>query len=121
MKEFDIWLDMGPDFRDSPEQLPGMIQFIMSRAGRVKALRLISNYIKSCPMTVDEFMSVGVFPYMPQRPKNHQIGEIRNGLMFIWNKSLAVDSSCRVEVVKCKVDEYFFTVSRISIQTKTSC
>lgn len=107
MKAFDIWLDMGPDFRDPPEQLPVMLQVLLSPAWRVKALQLISRYMQTGPMAVDESLSVGVFPYMSQLLKNHQIREIRNDLVFIWSKILALDDSCRVEIVKSEVDEYF--------------
>lgn len=106
MKAFNVWLDMGPDHRDPPEQLPIMLQVLLSPVCRLKALPLISRYMQTGPVAVDLALSVGIFPYV-LRLLHNQSPDIRKDLVFIWSKILALDDTCRVDLVKDKVDEYF--------------
>lgn len=106
MKAFDVWLNMGPDQRDPPEQLPIMLQVLLSPALRVKAMPLLSRYLQTGPMAVDLALSVGLFPYMLRLLQSHTL-EIRQELVFIWGKILALDESCRTDLVKEKGEEYF--------------
>lgn len=106
MKAFDVWLDMGPDERVPPEQLPIMLQVLLSPTLRIKALPMIARYLQTGPVAVDLALSVGIFPYMLRLLKS-QASEIRQDLVFIWSKILALDDTCRTDLVKEKGEDYF--------------
>lgn len=106
MKAFSVWLDMGPDSRDPPEQLPIIFHVLFCPKRRVKALPLISRYLQTGPAAVDIALAVGIFPYMLgllTKPSP----EIREDLVFIWSKILAFDHSGRTDLAEQKVDQFF--------------
>lgn len=106
MKAFDVWLDMGPDQRDPPEQLPIMLQALLSPSHRVKVLPLLSKYMQTGPIAVDLVLSVGIFPYVQQLLRSKS-AEMRQDLVFIWSKILALDDTCRTDLVKDKGEDFF--------------
>eukprot|EP00177_Eucheuma_denticulatum_P001862 GFKZ01003328.1.p1 GENE.GFKZ01003328.1~~GFKZ01003328.1.p1 ORF type:complete len:1806 (-),score=168.39 GFKZ01003328.1:2028-7445(-) len=106
MKAFDVWLDMGPDQRDPPEQLPIVLQALLSPHYRVKVLPLFSKYMQTGPVAVDLVLSVGMFPYVQKLLESQSI-ELRPDLVFIWSKILALDNTCRTDLVKEKGEIFF--------------
>lgn len=113
LKAFGVWLDMGLDGRNPPDQLPIMLQVLLGPACRVGALSLISRYMQTGPTAVDHALSVGVFPYIMRFLDKERLGtpeerkSIRNDLMFVWSKILAFDESCHADIVKYNVDAFF--------------
>lgn len=106
MKAFDVWLAMGPEFRDPPIQLPVLLQVLLSQTMRAQALHLISRYMQTGPVAVDEALAVGIYPYMSKLLRD-AVPEIHDDLVFIWSKILALDDSCRSDIVKDQADEFF--------------
>lgn len=106
MRAFDVWLDIGPEQRSGPEQLPIMLQVLLSPTLRVRALPMISRYLQTGPVAVDQALAVGIFPYV-LRLLQSQSADMRQDLVFIWSKILALDDSCRSDLVKEKGEEYF--------------
>ncbi|OIW07427.1 hypothetical protein TanjilG_19268 [Lupinus angustifolius] len=75
---FEVWLDHGSEHKKPPEQLPIVLQAL----------------------------SVGIFPYVLKLLQT-TTPELRQILVFIWTKILALDKSCQVDLVKDGGHIYF--------------
>ncbi|KAI8559440.1 hypothetical protein RHMOL_Rhmol04G0173900 [Rhododendron molle] len=75
---FEVWLDHGSEHKKPPEQLPIVLQAL----------------------------SVGIFPYVLKLLQT-TTPELRQILVFIWTKILALDKSCQVDLVKDGGHTYF--------------
>ncbi len=84
---------------ESPEQLPVVLQVLLSPAHRVRALILLRRFLNLGPSAVNLALSVGIFPYV-LRLLQSQIDEYKHVLVGIWNKILEFDPSCQVDLVK---------------------
>ncbi|KAL0318163.1 UNVERIFIED_CONTAM: Regulatory-associated protein of TOR 1 [Sesamum calycinum] len=86
---FEVWLDHGSEHKKPPEQLPIVLQiFGYGAMGRGFGL------------------SVGIFPYVLKLLQT-TTPELRQILVFIWTKILALDKSCQVDLVKDGGHTYF--------------
>ncbi|XP_025084218.1 regulatory-associated protein of mTOR-like isoform X3 [Pomacea canaliculata] len=106
---FQVWLTYGFEKREPPEQLPIVLQVLLSQVHRLRALDLLGKFVDLGPWAVNLALSVGIFPYvlkLLQSPAR----ELRPPLVFIWAKIMAVDSSCQVDLVKDKGHLYFLSV-----------
>lgn len=90
---FQVWLSLGDHQRSQPEQLPIVLQVLLSQAHRLRALDLLSQFLDLGPWAVNLALSVGIFPYVLKLLQS-SCGELRPLLVFIWSKILAVDSVC---------------------------
>mmetsp|Transcript_1160 Transcript_1160/g.2189 ORF Transcript_1160/g.2189 Transcript_1160/m.2189 type:complete len:1924 (+) Transcript_1160:412-6183(+) len=84
---------------DPPEQLPIVLQVLLSQAHRVRALVLLQRFIGLGPSAVNLALSVGIFPYvlkLLQSPTD----EYKRVLIGIWATVIGFDSSVQVDVVK---------------------
>lgn len=106
---FDVWLRFNVNSQTPPEQLPVVLQVLLSQQHRLKALELLGKFLDFGPWAVSSALSVGIFPYvlklLTTQPK-----ELRPLLTFIWAKILAVDKSCQAELVKDNGHAYFIQV-----------
>jgi len=84
---------------ESPEQLPVVLQVLLSQAHRVRALILLKSFLDLGPWAVNMALSVGIFPYVLRLLKSH-VDEYKHVLVGIWAKILAFDPSCQVDLVK---------------------
>jgi len=87
---FHVWLTFGNEKRTPPEQLPIVLQVLLSQVHRVRALELLGRFLDLGWWAVNLALSVGIFPYvlkLLQSPAK----ELRHLLVFIWAKILAVD------------------------------
>ncbi|KFK24674.1 hypothetical protein AALP_AA8G010200 [Arabis alpina] len=103
---FEVWLDHGSEHKKPPEQLPIVLQVLLSQCHRFRALVLLGRFLDMGPWAVDLALSVGIFPYVVKLLQTTTI-ELRQILVFIWTKILAFDKSCQVDLVKDKGHEYF--------------
>ena len=106
---FDVWLKYNVNTRAAPEQLPIILQVLLSQQHRLKALELLCTYLDFGPWAVTSALSVGIFPYILKllgSPPN----ELSMFLTFIWAKILAVDKSCQMELVRDSGHLYFIRV-----------
>jgi hypothetical protein len=102
---FEIWLEFasiekssGPNEPlHSPEQLPVVLQVLLSQAHRVRALTLLRQFLDLGPWAVNLALSLGIFPYVM---KLLQSPEYKQNLVGIWAKILSFDPSCQVDLVK---------------------
>lgn len=103
---FEVWLEFAPIRKmylkhgatmDSPEQLPVVLQVLLSQVHRVRALRLLRQFLELGPWAVNISLSLGIFPYVM---KLLQSPEYKSLLISIWASILAFDSSCQTDLVK---------------------
>jgi hypothetical protein len=59
-----VWLRYGDEFRPPPEQLPIVLQVLLSQAHRLRALDLLGRFLDLGPWAVNLALSVGIFPYV---------------------------------------------------------
>ncbi|CAL1542232.1 unnamed protein product, partial [Lymnaea stagnalis] len=106
---FKVWLDCGTETRRPPEQLPIVLQVLLSQVHRVRALDLLGKFLDLGPWAVNLALSVGIFPYVLKLLQS-SAKELRPLLVFIWAKILAVDPSCQTDLVKDSGHKYFLGV-----------
>ncbi|KAF3776242.1 Regulatory-associated protein of TOR 1 [Nymphaea thermarum] len=103
---FELWLEHGSQHKRPPEQLPIVLQVLLSQSHRFRALVLLGKFLDMGPWAVDLALSVGIFPYVLKLLQTTAM-ELRQILVFIWTKILALDKSCQVDLVKDGGHEYF--------------
>ncbi|KAL4021524.1 hypothetical protein IC575_020325 [Cucumis melo] len=103
---FEVWLDHGSENKKPPEQLPIVLQVLLSQGHRFRALVLLGRFLDMGPWAVDLALSVGIFPYVLKLLQT-TTPELRQILVFIWTKILALDKSCQVDLVKDGGHTYF--------------
>ncbi|KAK4532709.1 hypothetical protein CCYA_CCYA13G3566 [Cyanidiococcus yangmingshanensis] len=108
MAAFEVWLDLPAHRRRPPEQLPIVLQVLLSQAHRLRALQLLSRFLDTGPWAVDLALSVGIFPYV-LRLLQSPASELRAELVFIWAKILAVDPACTADLLKENGERYFLS------------
>ncbi|XP_055069749.1 regulatory-associated protein of mTOR isoform X4 [Misgurnus anguillicaudatus] len=106
---FQVWLTLGIENRNPPEQLPIVLQVLLSQVHRLRALDLLGRFLDLGPWAVSLALSVGIFPYVLKLLQS-SARELRPLLVFIWAKILAVDSSCQADLVKDNGHKYFLSV-----------
>ncbi|KAF7825456.1 regulatory-associated protein of TOR 1-like [Senna tora] len=103
---FEVWLDHGSEHKKPPEQLPIVLQVLLSQCHRFRALVLLGRFLDMGPWAVELALSVGIFPYVLKLLQT-TTPELRQILVFIWTKILALDKSCQVDLVKDGGHIYF--------------
>lgn len=103
---FEVWLDHGSEHKKPPEQLPIVLQVLLSQCHRFRALVLLGRFLDMGHWAVDLALSVGIFPYVLKLLQT-TTPELRQILVFIWTKILALDKSCQVDLVKDGGHAYF--------------
>lgn len=90
---FQVWLTFGSRPDNHPEQLPIVLQVLLSQVHRSRALDLLGRFLDLGPWAVNLALSVGIFPYVLKLLQS-SARELRPLLVFIWAKILAVDEVC---------------------------
>ncbi|XP_067006454.1 regulatory-associated protein of mTOR isoform X2 [Anabrus simplex] len=106
---FQVWLALGSEQRNPPEQLPIVLQVLLSQVHRLRALELLGRFLDLGPWAVNLALSVGIFPYVLKLLQS-SARELRPLLVFIWAKILAVDSTCQADLVRDNGHKYFLSV-----------
>ena len=98
---FEVWLSFADNIeaRAVPEQLPIVLQVLLSQAHRARALDLLANFLDLGLWAVSLALNVGIFPYV-NKLLNSPANELKPVLIFIWCKILALDRSCQKDLVK---------------------
>lgn len=86
-------------------------QVLLSQVHRLRALVLLGRFLDMGPWAVDLALSVGIFPYVLKLLQTTS-SDLRNTLVFIWCKILALDPSCQVGGI-AGLPLIFFSVSRL--------
>lgn len=108
---FEIWLKhAGPSTKQPPEQLPIVLQVLLSQVHRLRALILLSKFLDLGPWAVYLSLSIGIFPYvlkLLQSPAQ----ELKPVLIFIWARIMAIDyRNTQQELCKDKGYNYFYFI-----------
>lgn len=106
---FQVWLERGSEECEPPEQLPIVLQVLLSQVHRLRALELLGKFLDLGPWAVNLALSVGIFPYV-LKLLQASAKELRPLLVFIWAKILAVDVTCQVDLVCDQGQKYFLSV-----------
>ena len=59
-----MWLEFGSEHKRPPEQLPVVLQVLLSQTHRLRALVLLARFLDLGPWAVNLALSVGIFPYV---------------------------------------------------------
>jgi regulator-associated protein of mTOR len=106
---FEVWLRFGDQHRPPPEQLPIVLQVLLSQAHRLRALDLLGRFLDLGPWAVNLALSVGIFPYV-LKLLQASARELRPLLVSIWAKILSVDTSCQTDLIRDASHRYFLSV-----------
>ena len=106
---FEVWLDFGAEKRTQPEQLPIVLQVLLSQTHRLRALQLLGRFLDMGSWATVHALSVGIFPYV-LRLLQSPASDLRYILVFIWTKLLVFDPSCQLDLVKDQGQHYFLRV-----------
>jgi regulator-associated protein of mTOR len=87
---FEVWLEYGSENKKPPEQLPIVLQVLLSQTHRLRALQLLGRFLDLGSWAVNFALSVGIFPYVLKLLQSPAL-ELRQILVFIWAKILALD------------------------------
>ena len=83
--------------------------YTAEQAHRLRALQLLARFLDLGPWAVNLALSVGIFPYVLKLLQS-PAAELREVLVFIWAKILALDKSCQMDLVKDNGQNYFINV-----------
>jgi regulator-associated protein of mTOR len=104
---FELWLKYASNSRQPPEQLPIVLQVLLSQVHRVRALVLLSRFLDLGPWAVYLALSIGIFPYVLKLLQSPS-PDLKPVLVFIWARIMAVDyKNTQQELVKDKGFNYF--------------
>uniref|UniRef100_A0A182QVZ5 Raptor N-terminal CASPase-like domain-containing protein n=1 Tax=Anopheles farauti TaxID=69004 RepID=A0A182QVZ5_9DIPT len=105
---FQVWLEGSTEQRSPPEQLPIVLQVLLSQVHRLRALELLGQFVDLGPWAVNLALSVGIFPYVLKLLQS-SAKELRPCLVFIWAKIVAVDGTCQIDLIREQGHKYFLT------------
>ncbi|MCJ1474557.1 hypothetical protein MMC13_003216 [Lambiella insularis] len=106
---FEVYLSQGAPERKAPNQLPIVLQVLLSQVHRLRALILLSRFLDLGPWAVNLALSIGIFPYVLKLLQS-AAHELKPVMIFIWARILAVDQSCQSDLLKDNGYKYFLTV-----------
>ncbi|GJD12372.1 Regulatory-associated protein of mTOR [Galdieria sulphuraria] len=101
LSAFETWLTIESEKPTVPEQLPIVLQVLLSQNHRKRALTLIGRFLELGDWAVDLTLSVGVFPYILKLLQSSSM-ELKKELVFIWGKIICQDRSCVADLVREK-------------------
>jgi len=103
---FEVWLDFGSEERGAPEQLPIVLQVLLSQSHRLRALKLLARFVAMGRWATDLALSVGIFPYVLKLLQSPTV-ELKPVLIEIWSRILYLDESCKGDLLKDNCQNIF--------------
>ena len=103
---FALSLKFGSSKKAPPQQLPVLLQVLLSPVHRVRALELLYEFLELGTWAVELSLSVGVFPYVQKLLQTTAV-DLQRTLICIWAKLLALDGSCQSDLCKDSGHLYF--------------
>lgn len=105
---FDNWLKYGLALREPPEQLPIVLQVLLSQVHRIRALGLLLRFLDLGPWAVYLLLLIGIFPYV-LKLLLLPAPELKPVLIFIWARIMLVDYvNTQQDLIKDKGYDYFY-------------
>ena len=109
---FELWLDHGSADKAPPEQLPIVLQVLLSQVHRLRALVLLGRFIDMGSWAVDLALSVGIFPYILKLLQT-SAADLRQTLVFIWAKIVSWDMNPQVQNDLTKDGGYLYFIRHL--------
>ena len=110
LSAFELWLKYESYQRNPPEQLPIVLQVLLSQVHRVRALVLLSRFLDLGPWAVYLSLSIGIFPYVLKLLQS-PAPELKPILVFIWARIMSVDyKNTQLDLAKEKGFMYFINI-----------
>ena len=106
---FEVYLNSGPTEEHAPDQLPIVLQVLLSQVHRLRALILLSKFLDLGPWAVHLALSIGIFPYVVKLLQAASI-ELKPVMVFIWARIMAVDYTVQSDLVKDNGVQYFISI-----------
>ncbi|RDW61312.1 putative wd repeat-containing protein mip1 protein [Coleophoma crateriformis] len=106
---FEVYLSQGAVTHKAPDQLPVVLQVLLSQQHRVRALILLGKFLDMGPWAVNLALSIGIFPYVLKLLQS-AANELKPVMVFIWTRVLAVDLSCQADLLKDSGYNYFASI-----------
>ncbi|KAI0192781.1 raptor N-terminal caspase like domain-containing protein [Astrocystis sublimbata] len=111
---FEVYLARGDALlQKPPEQLPVVLQVLLSQQHRVRALILLGRFLDLGPWAVQLALSIGIFPYVLKLLQS-AASELKPVMVFIWTRVLAVDITCQPDLIKDSGYNYFAQILKPS-------
>jgi regulatory associated protein of mTOR len=111
---FDVYLTRGDAMSQKPpDQLPVVLQVLLSQQHRVRALILLGRFLDLGPWAVQLALSIGIFPYVLKLLQS-AAAELKPVMVFIWTRVLAVDITCQQDLIKDSGYNYFAQILKPS-------
>ena len=95
--------------RKPPDQLPIVLQVLLSQGHRLRALISFAQFCDLGPWAVNLALTIGIFPYILKLLLAPP-GDLRPVLIFIWARIVAVDPSVQNDLYTNHVYKYFAQV-----------
>lgn len=109
---FEVYLDRGDALAQKPpDQLPVVLQVLLSQQHRLRALILLGRFLDLGPWAVQLALSIGIFPYVLKLLQS-AAQELKPVMVFIWTRVLAVDISCQGDLIKDSGYNYFAAIMK---------
>lgn len=99
LQAFESWLKFSVDKTAPPDELPVILQVLLSQVHRVHGLELWAKFVDLGAWAVGAALSVGIFPYVLKLLQSSS-RDLRAPLAFIWAKILWVDPARQQELIK---------------------
>lgn len=106
LSAFEVYLTQGAVTHEAPDQLPVVLQVLLSQQHRVRALILLGKFLDMGPWAVNLALSIGIFAYVLKLLQSVAI-ELKPVMVFIWTRVLAVDITCQQDLLKDSGYAYF--------------
>lgn len=106
---FEVYLMSGPTEDRAPDQLPIVLQVLLSQAHRLRALILLSKFLDLGPWAVHLALSIGIFPYVVKLLQS-AAQELKPVMVFIWARIMAVDHTVQSDLLKDNGIHYFISI-----------
>lgn len=104
---FEVYLMRGDAMAQRPpDQLPVVLQVLLSQQHRVRALILLGRFLDLGPWSVQLALSIGIFPYVLKLLQS-AAAELKPVMVFIWARLIAVDITCQQDLIKDNGYGYF--------------
>ncbi|QPG97402.1 hypothetical protein C2857_006263 [Epichloe festucae Fl1] len=111
---FDVYLTRGDAMAQRPpDQLPVVLQVLLSQQHRVRALILLGRFLDLGPWSVQLALSIGIFPYVLKLLQS-AAAELKPVMVYIWARLIAVDISCQQDLIKDSGYSYFAQILKPS-------
>lgn len=101
--------------RKPPEQLPVVLQLLLSLPHRFKVLQLLAKFVDLGPWAVHFALNIGIFPFIAKLLQS-PVADLRPILTFIWARILAVDQNCQSDLYVNHGYKYFANALAVQLQ-----